>query len=170
LAQELRLISYASTATVSVAYRREDISHPLDGFGFVAPAAEGRKIIACTFSSVKYSGRAPNGHVLLRAFVGGALQPDLLEKDDAALETNVRQELGALLGIKGAPLFCRIFRHPLSMPQYKVGHLELVRRIEDALERLPALRLAGSAYGGAGIADCVRSGEAAAEKLLAGLG
>ncbi|MFQ5873709.1 MAG: protoporphyrinogen oxidase, partial [Dehalococcoidia bacterium] len=103
LAQELRAIPYSSTATVNLAYRQEDIPHGLDSFGFVVPAIESRKIIACTFSSVKYSGRAPNGHLLLRSFVGGALQPSLFEQDDHAIESSVRQELGALLGIKTAP-------------------------------------------------------------------
>jgi oxygen-dependent protoporphyrinogen oxidase len=168
LAQELRMIPYASTATVSLAYRREDVFHPLDAFGFVVPAIENRRIIACTFSSVKYSGRAPDGYVLLRAFVGGALQPSLLETDDAGLEADVRRELAELLGIRAAPLFCRIFRHPLSMPQYKVGHLELVRRIDESLQQLPGLQLAGNAYRGVGISDCIRSGEEAAEKLGCG--
>jgi oxygen-dependent protoporphyrinogen oxidase len=168
LAQELRMIPHVSTATVGLACRREDVSHPLDAFGFVVPAIENRKIIACTFSSVKYSGRAPDGYVLLRAFVGGALQPSLLEKDDAGLEADVRRELAVLLGIRAAPLFCRIFRHPLSMPQYKVGHLELVRRIDDDLKQFPSLQLAGSAYHGVGISDCIRSGEEAAEKLGCG--
>jgi len=130
------------------------------------PAVENRKIIACTFSSVKYSGRAPDGYVLLRAFVGGALQPSLLEKDDAGLEADVRRELAVLLGIRAAPLFCRIFRHPLSMPQYRVGHLELGRGIDESLKEFPSLQLAGNAYCGVGISDCVRSGEAAAERLL----
>lgn len=166
LARELTAIPYSSTATVSLAYREEEISHPLNGFGFVVPAIEGRKIIACSFSSVKYSGRAPAGYVLLRAFVGGALQPSLLGQDDRAMETFVRQELAALLGVRAEPFFCRIHRYPRSMPQYQVGHRERVRQIEDRLKKLPALALAGNAYHGVGIADCVHSGEEAAERVL----
>lgn len=166
LAQELEAVPYASTATVNLAYHREDVPHPLDGFGFVVPAVEGRRIIACTFSSVKYPGRTPEGCVLLRAFVGGALQPALFSQDDRAMESDVRRELATLLGIGAAPIFCRIHRHPLSMPQYKVGHLELVRRIDEKLERFTGLQLAGNVYYGVGIPDCIRSGEAAAERLL----
>lgn len=166
LAQELRAVPYASTAIVSLAYRRAEIPHRLEGFGLIAPAIESRKIIACTFSSIKYSGRAPDGYVLLRAFVGGALQPSLLEQDDRTMETFVRQELAALLGVRAEPFFCRIHRYPRSMPQYQVGHQERVRQIEDHLKKLPALALAGNAYHGVGIADCVHSGEEASERLL----
>ncbi len=166
LSRELAAIPYSSTATVSLAYRRDQIPHPVDAFGIVVPSVENRKIIACTFSSVKYPGRAPYGHVLLRAFVGGALQPHLLEQDDAGLESCVRQELTELLGIRTAPLFCRIFRHQRSMPQYEVGHHERIRRVESCLNKLPPLKLAGNAYRGVGMADCIHSGEEAAEGLL----
>ena len=169
LSQELRAIPYSSSATVNLAYRNADIPHGLDSFGLVVPAIESRKIIACTFSSVKYSGRAPDGHVLLRAFVGGALQPSLFEQDDRTMESSVRQELAALLGVKSAPLFCRIHRHPRSMPQYHVGHQERIRHMEAHLTKLPALALAGNAYRGVGIADCIHSGEEAAERLLSHL-
>ena len=132
----------------------------------IAPAIEARKILACTFSSIKYPGRAPEGSVLLRAFVGGALQPLMFEQDDGAIVASVRHELAALLGITAEPLFCRIHRHPRSMPQYHVGHLEKVERIEAHLKKLPGLELAGNAYRGVGIADCVHSGEAAAERTV----
>lgn len=166
LAGELKAIPYSSTATVSLAYREEAIPHKLDGFGLVSPASEGRTIIACTFSSIKYPGRAPEGCVLLRAFVGGALQPDLFEQDDQNLELTVRRELAWLLGIGAGPLFCRIHRHPLSMPQYHLGHEERIRRVEAELGKLPPLFLAGNGYHGVGIADCVHSGEEAAEKIM----
>jgi oxygen-dependent protoporphyrinogen oxidase len=130
------------------------------------PAIEGRKILACTFSSLKYPGRAPQGKILLRAFVGGSLQPDLFNDDDATMEQNVRDELAALLGVKTVPLFTRVWRHPNSMPQYHIGHLERIERIETALARFPTLALAGSAYHGVGISDCVRTGEEAAEKVI----
>ena len=166
LSLELRAIPYSSAATVNLAYRLADIPHALNGFGFVVPAAEARKIIACTFSSIKYPGRAPEGHVLLRAFVGGALQPDLLMQDDRTMEKSVREELAGLLGVTTEPLFCRIYRHPRSMPQYHVGHQERVRRIEAYLSPLRTLALAGSAYHGVGIADCIHSGEVATERVL----
>ena len=104
-ADELKKISYASTATVSLAYREEDFPHPLDSFGFVVPTVEQRKIMACTFSSLKYPGRAPDGHVLLRAFVGGSLQPELFQDDNATMEKNVRSELSRLLGVKASAAF-----------------------------------------------------------------
>lgn len=167
LAGELRAIPYSSAATVNLAYREEQIPRPLNGFGFVVPAIEGRKLIACSFSSIKYSGRAPSGFVLLRAFVGGALQPELCQQDDATMEEAVRQEMAALLGVKAQPLFSCIHRHPRSLPQYQVGHLELVRRVEGQLSVFPGLALAGNAYRGVGVSDCVRSGEEAAERVLA---
>jgi oxygen-dependent protoporphyrinogen oxidase len=165
-AAELNQITYASTATVSLAYRREDFPEQLDSFGFVVPAIEQRKIMACTFSSLKYAGRAPQNHILLRAFVGGALQPECFEVDDVTLEKTIRAELSGLLGVTAQPLFSRICRHPRSMPQYHVGHPALVQRIENSLAKFPNLALAGSAYHGVGIADCVRSGEEAAEKVF----
>ena len=165
-ASELKQISYASTATVSLAYRREDFPRPPDSFGFVVPAVEHRKIMACTFSSLKYPGRAPNSHILLRAFVGGALQPELFGDDDATMEKNVREDLASLLGLRAQPIFTRVWRHRNSMPQYHVGHKDRIKRIEGSLSQLPTLALAGSAYHGVGIADCVRTGEEAAEKLV----
>ena len=165
-AGELNQIPYASTATVSLAYRKEDFPNALDSFGFVVPAIESRKIMACTFSSLKYPGRAPEGHVLLRAFVGGSLQPELCQDNDATMETNVREELASLLGVRAQPIFTRIWRHPRSMPQYYVGHEARVKRIETVVDKFPGLALAGSAYHGVGISDCVRTGEEAAEKLV----
>ena len=161
----LKQITYASTATVSLAYRRDDFPGALDSFGFVVPAIEKRKIMACTFSSVKYPARAPEGHVLLRAFVGGMLQPELCQDDDETIEKNVRAELASLLSVSAPPLFSRIWRHPRSMPQYRVGHGALIERIEAALKPFP-LALAGSAYHGVGISDCVHTGEEAAEKVI----
>ena len=163
---ELKKIIYASTATVSLAYRSDNFPSKLDSFGFVVPAIERRKIMACTFSSMKYPGRAPAGYVLLRAFVGGSLQPELFQDDDAAMEKNAREDLADLLGVTAQPIFSRIWRHPNSMPQYHIGHLARVQRIETALSRFPTLALAGSAYHGVGISDCVRTSEEAAEKVI----
>jgi oxygen-dependent protoporphyrinogen oxidase len=165
-AKELSSIAYASSATISLAYRNRDFPRMPDSFGFVVPAIESRKIMACTFSSLKYPGRAPEGHVLLRAFVGGSLQPDLLDDNDPTLERTVRAEIASLLGVHAEPLLVRIQRHPNSMPQYHVGHQARIQRIESALDSHANLALAGSAYHGVGIADCVRTGEEAAEKLF----
>jgi len=165
LAHLLEGIPYASAATVTLAYRRADIRHPLDGFGFVVPQAERRPVIAGTFSSVKYPGRAPDGHALLRIFMGGALNESALDADDAALIDTACAQLAELLGVTSAPFFARVARHPRAMPQYHVGHAARAEAIGLAVARHPGLRLAGGAYRGVGIADCVRSGEEAAEGL-----
>jgi oxygen-dependent protoporphyrinogen oxidase len=166
LAALLGEIPYSSAATVSLGWRRGDIPHPLDGFGFVVPRSEGRALLAGTFSSVKYPGRAPDGHVLVRAFLGGALNATVLDEDDATLVARARRELGEAIGVRAEPLLTRVARWPASMPQYRVGHLTRVETIEHRLESLPGLSLAGGAFRGVGIADCVRSGEAAGERAL----
>jgi oxygen-dependent protoporphyrinogen oxidase len=169
LASELDGISYASSATINLAYKREDIPHPLDGFGFVVPFIEGRSVIACTFSSVKFPGRAPQGHALLRAFVGGALQPEMFELNEDELTSRVCSDLRDLLGIKQAPLFAEVSKWKRSMPQYHLGHLERVKRIRERVASLPGLALAGNAYTGLGIPDCIRSGELAADLIVSNL-
>jgi oxygen-dependent protoporphyrinogen oxidase len=166
LSSHLSRIKYASTATVNIAYRRSDITHPLNGFGFVVPFVEKRSLIACTFSSVKFPGRAPGDYVLLRAFVGGALQPEMLALEDVEISRRVQTDLGDLLGVNGVPLFTEIARWNNSMPQYEVGHLERVAEIEKESSKITGLVLSGNSYRGAGIPDCVRSGEAAAEQMF----
>jgi protoporphyrinogen/coproporphyrinogen III oxidase len=166
LATELHSIKYASTATINLAYRRAAINHPLDGFGFVVPYVEKRSLIACTFSNVKFPGRAPQDQVLLRAFVGGALQPKMFALNETEMLGRVEKDLRELLGITGKPLFAEVSKWERSMPQYEVGHLDRVASIEAGLAQLPNLQLAGNAYRGAGIPDCIRSGETAAEKLI----
>jgi protoporphyrinogen/coproporphyrinogen III oxidase len=167
LATLLAEIEYAGAATVSLAFRRADVPHPLDGFGFVVPRSENRALLAATFSSVKYPGRAPAGHVLIRCFLGGALNAEMLSEDDASLVRRARGELTEALGVAIEPVLVRVARWPASMPQYRVGHLARVEAIERRASALPGLHLAGGAYRGVGIADCVRSGEAAAEAVFA---
>ncbi len=169
LASELDAISYASTATINLAYRREDIPHRLDGFGFVVPYIEKRSLLACSFSSIKFSGRAPNDCVLLRAFVGGALQPEMFFLQDSQMVARVRSDLHDLIGVEKAPMFAEVSRWARSMPQYEIGHLGRVQRIEDELQRLRGLRVAGNAFSGAGIPDCIRSGETVANELIESL-
>jgi len=167
LATLLEEIPYASAATVSLGYRRGDVAHPLDGFGFVVPRREARSLLAATFSSVKYPGRAPADHVLIRGFLGGMLNPTLLTTDDATLMALARRELGEALGITGEPVLTRLHRWPVSMPQYRLGHLARAEAIDRRLQALPGLALAGAGYRGVGIADCVRAGEVATDALLA---
>lgn len=166
LADHLAEISYASSATLNLAYRRAAIPHQLDGFGFVVPFIERRSMIACTFSSVKLAGRAPEGFVLLRVFVGGALQQEMLELPEGELVSRVLSDLRDLLGIEAAPMFSELQRWERSMPQYHVGHLELVAKINERVASLPGLTIAGNAYSGPGLPDCIRSGETAADELL----
>lgn len=165
LAQKLKAIKYASTATINFAYRRSAIAHPLNGFGFVVPFIEKRSLIACTFSNVKFSGRAPDDHVLLRAFAGGALQPEIFALDEAGIATRVEADLRELLKIREDPLFVEVAKWERSMPQYEVGHLDRVHEIEKLVAKLPGLALAGNSYRGAGIPDCIRSGESAAKVM-----
>jgi len=162
----LNEISFASTATINLAFHRDAIAHKLDGFGFVVPFIEKRSVLACTFSSVKFEGRAPRDHVLMRAFVGGALQPEMLELDDAEIQQRVEKDLQELLGIKGRPLFSQISRWDKSMPQYSVGHVDRIEKLEKEVRGVRGLALAGNSYQGAGIPDCIRSGEKAAEVLV----
>jgi len=169
LASELRAIPYAGTAIALVAYAESQIARPLDGFGFVVPQIDGRRILSTSFSSVKYAGRAPQGHVLLRVFLGGAARPDLVFAPESELRAIVVEELGALLGIRGEPSMFQIARWPHAMPQYHLGHLERIARIEAAVQRLPGLQLAGNAYHGVGIPHCIHSGEQAAERVLSAL-
>ena len=166
LAGLLGAIPYASSAAVTLAYRREDISHALDGFGFVVPRAERRPILACTFSSVKFPGRAPSGRVLLRVFLGGALQPDVLDREDAALAELAAREIHRLLGSAAPPHLMRVHRYTAAMPQYLVGHLDRVQAIEARAAHHRGLALAGAAYRGIGIPDCIHSGEEAAARVL----
>lgn len=166
LADEMESIPYASTATVNLAYSRKSIRHPLSGFGFVVPFIEKRSIIACTFCSVKFPGRAPKDQVLLRAFVGGALQPDIFALSEDEIVRRVQADLVDLLGVEQVPLFVEVAKWNRSMPQYHLGHNERVTRIEKRLAGIEGLALAGNAYSGAGVPDCIRNGEAAADKVL----
>jgi oxygen-dependent protoporphyrinogen oxidase len=166
LADALAAIDYASSATVTLAYRTADLPR-LAGFGFVVPAVEDRALLACTYASRKFEGRAPAGHDLVRAYVGGALRPDLAALADDALVETVRAELRSLAAIEAGPTLVRVQRHPRAMPQYAVGHLDRVAAIEARVAALPGFALAGAGYRGVGIPDCVRSGEEAAERILA---
>ncbi|GIX48237.1 MAG: protoporphyrinogen oxidase [Candidatus Tectimicrobiota bacterium] len=169
LAALLQAIPYAAAAVVNLAYERQAVAHPLDGMGFVVPAVERRALLACSFSSVKFAGRAPQHLVLLRVFVGGAQQPEAYALADEALIRAVCQDLAQLLGIRAAPVYVHLSRHPQAMAQYPVGHLERVARLEKRLARLPGLALAGNAYRGIGVPDCIHSGQAAAQRLIAWL-
>ncbi len=167
LATELRQIRYLSTATVSLAFNRAEIEHPLDGFGFVVPKSEDCKLMACTWVSTKFSGRAPDDQVLLRVFVGGYKREELVDLSDDELVALVRGELRRLMGITAEPTRAEIYHWRKSNAQYDVGHIERVDRIEQlAAEALPGMHFTGSAFKGVGIPDCIRQGEETAKAIL----
>lgn len=166
LSSNLRQIEYASSAIVVSGHRLDDFSHPLDAFGLVVPAKEGRDVLAISFTSRKFPGRAPEGCVLLRTFVGGAMQPELLRKDDDALRKLVNNELKSILGMAAEPMFSEVVRYERAMPQYHVGHMDRIQQIENQLADCPGLYLAGSAYHGVGIPDSIASARKAAEACV----
>ncbi|MEC9093700.1 MAG: protoporphyrinogen oxidase [Planctomycetota bacterium] len=165
LAAQLGSITYASSAIVIHGFEKKQINHPLDGFGFVVPLVENRNILASSFSSVKFPGRANDQNVLLRTFVGGGCQPELLDRSNPEIAQLVQDELQDLLGTRGTPKYETIIRWNHSMPQYHVGHLDWVRQLESDLEAIEGLEVAGKSYRGVGIPACVESGELAAARI-----
>ncbi len=170
LCSHLSKIPYASSAIVTLGYRRDQIAHALDGFGFVVPQAERRGILSASFSSVKYPGRAPDEMVLLRAFVGGPTITDAPGCSDERLFAIASEELGQLLTIQGQPTIQHVVRHKSVMPQYVLGHCENIKNIESRISTLPGLELAGNVYQGVGIPNCILSGQQAAERVLEQIG
>ena len=168
-AKILGAISYASAATVNLTFRESDFDDPLRAFGFVVPASEHRRIIAGSFSSFKFEGRAPAGAILARAFVGGEMSREMMNLSDDEMVAAVRDEFRALLGVSAAPGTAEVRRWPDSMPQYEVGHLARVAEIERIVAEIPSFAIAGAEYRGVGIPDCVRSGEDAADAIFAKL-
>ncbi len=173
----LRAIPYASTAVASLAYRRSDIGDPLEGTGFLAPRPDPASrepeaaITGCTWSSNKWEGRAPEGIALMRAFMGYAdHDADVREKSEGELAQAAHGALAGLLRIGAAPVSARVYRWLRAMPQYEVGHLGRIARIEEELSATPGIVTAGSAYRGVGIPDCVRQGQEAARTALAAAG
>ncbi|WP_044302975.1 protoporphyrinogen oxidase, partial [Rhodopirellula sallentina] len=159
-------IPYASCAVVSLAFRRDQIKHPLGSFGFVVPQIEDHLILSCSFSSEKYEGRAPEGTILMRVFIGGACQGGLLRLPDKELLELAHWEIAKLLDVTGEPLVQHITRQTNAMPQYHVGHRDRVERVEARLQDYPTLALAGNALNGVGVPGCIDSGQAAARRIL----
>lgn len=157
-------VPYASTATVAFGYRRDQIRHPLKGTGFVVPRVEQHPILAATWVTSKWPGRAPDGCGLLRAFLGGGRDPQRLEDSDDTLIALAREALADILDIDGDPLLTRLFRFPRQSPQYEVGHGRRLAAIEERAARVPGLFLTGSGYRAIGIPDCIADGRAAAAR------
>ena len=166
LADELNTIRYSSSVTVVLGYDEHVRAALLPGFGFLVPRTEGRRILAATFVHNKFPDRAPPDHALIRCFLGGARDELALTTSDDEILSVVRTELQQTLGISAAPLFARVNRWPRSMAQYGIGHAARVSRIREHLATMPGLALAGNAYSGIGVPDCIRSGSEAAEKVL----
>jgi oxygen-dependent protoporphyrinogen oxidase len=161
----LSSIEWSSTATISLGFSRTEIDN-LPGFGFIVPKVEGRRINATTWSSVKWSYRAPPDTVLVRSFVGGGHHEELVDLADEELTGIVCGELRAIAGIAATPRFRKIYRWKKSMPKYTVGHLDRLARIDHQLGLHPGLHLIGCSYRGIGIGDCVKSGFDAAARMV----
>lgn len=166
LSSTLAQTPYTTSITVNMAFNANQIRHPLDGVGFVTPHLEADPAIACTFVHRKFAGRVPEGTALLRAFLGGGHQADLLNQDDAGLTAVVLKQVGTLLGISGQPLFTSVARWSNAMPQYTVGHVKRLAAIEDRSAGLPGLYLAGNWQAGVGVPDCIDSAERAVGRLV----
>lgn len=162
----LTSIPYVSSATVSLAYHRSHIDHPLNGFGFIVPRKENRKIMASTWSSVKFNNRAPENFVLLRVFVGGANNEELVYLNDHDMLKIVRDELREIMGVNEEPVLKKIYRWEKSMPQYLVGHLNKIEELEERISNQSGLFLTGCAYRGIGISDVVHEAEITADKVI----
>lgn len=166
LASILESIQYVSTATISFGFQRKALNHPLEGHGYVIPRRAGRAALACTWTSSKFPHRAPEGSALLRVFVGRAGQEDLATAGEEDLERIARDELRETMGVIAEPQFTQIYSWPQAMPQYNLGHPDRLEEIKARLQDWPGLQLAGAAYEGVGIPDCIHSGEMAAEEVL----
>jgi oxygen-dependent protoporphyrinogen oxidase len=166
LAMELGAIIYVNAATVSLAYEQDQLRRPLNGYGYVIPRKEGQRALACTWTSTKFPHRAPEGKALVRVFFGRAGEGIEVPTDESELVGLARQELAQTLNLTAEPLLSKVFYWESAMPQYNLGHPERLKRIEQHLKNLPGLALAGNAYGGIGIPDCIHSGALAAQNIF----
>ena len=173
LAEELRGIPYNSSITVALAYDAASLDASararMAGFGFLVPRSEKKNLLACTFVQNKFTNRVPEGKLLLRCFVSADSNiTDVMQRSDEELIAAIRTDLRDILGLNAEPLFTRVYRWRQAMAQYEVGHLDRIARIESLAAELPGLALAGNAYHGIGVPDCIREGANAAERLTSG--
>ncbi len=168
IADALAAIPTSSSATLSIAFNENEVGFNLNAFGVLCPLIEGRALMAATYSSTKWPGRAPIGRILLRGFVGGPHNQEILKRSDEELVQTVLAEFRDILGLNpfAKPLFSRVFRWHLGMPQYTVGHVKRVELIEDRSAGIPGLALAGGCYRGVGVPNCIESGERAVSKII----
>lgn len=160
-------IPYAPVAVLSLGWRREDVSHPLGGFGFLAPRREGLRALGCLFPSEIFPGRAPAGHVALAVFAGGRTDPEIAGWEEDRIATTLLDELRGPLGLRGAPAYQHVRRWPRAIPQYEIGHGRFVERAREIEQAFPGLRLGGSFLGGVSVPDCIRRGTELAAEMLA---
>jgi oxygen-dependent protoporphyrinogen oxidase len=170
LSSALGAIEYTSSVTITLAYSQPVRQSLPPGFGFLVPRNEGKRLLAATFVHNKFPHRAPVDRALLRCFLGGARDPAVVDQPDDEILRIVQEELRQILSLTAQPLFSRVYRWKDAMAQYNVGHLERIRAIEQACSKLPGLALAGNAYHGIGVPDCVRSGTDAASSAVQRLG
>jgi len=168
LAEELRGIASAPIAVVCLGWKRAVLGHELDGFGFLVPRGEGPRILGALWDSSIYPGRAPRDRALVRVMIGGACDPDAVGLEEGDLLEAVRRDLERTMGVTAAPDFVHVFRHRLGIPQYTVGHLERLARIDARLARDPGLYVAGNGYRGVAINACIAEADALADRILAG--
>jgi oxygen-dependent protoporphyrinogen oxidase len=166
LAAELSAISYTSSVTVAATYNRGDLTHMPPGFGFLVPKSEGRRVRALTFVHNKFPHRTPPDRGILRVFLGGLSDEGVLSLSDDEILSTVRRELRELINLDAQPRMERVYRWNKAMAQYSPGHLDRVKRIRQSVAAMPALALAGNAYQGIGVPDCIASGLIAANSLL----
>ncbi|MBS1854821.1 MAG: protoporphyrinogen oxidase [Acidobacteria bacterium] len=164
-AELLAGVGYSSSMTVAIGYRAADFARLPVGFGFLIPKKERRRLVACTWVGTKFPHRVPDGTVVARCFLGGMEDAGVLDESDDAILSAVGEELRAIAGVTAPPIFSRIARWPRAMAQYPVGHPARVAELESRAAAIPGLFLAGNAYQGIGIPDCIRMGRAAAEKI-----
>ena len=160
-------ISGAAAAVVALGFRRDEVAHPLKGFGFLVPRGQGLRILGSLWTSSVFENRAPDDHVLLRTILGGAHSPELVDRDDDALITLVREDLRTAMGITAEPAFSRIYRYPRGIPQYETGHADRLTKIYDCCATFPGLFVAGNSYEGIAVNSCVKTAIPVATSIVA---
>lgn len=166
LSNYLNKIPYTSGISINLIYREKDIPKPLNGFGFLVPEIENKTINGCLFSSIKFIRRIHDGKIVLRPFIGGKQAENLMNADDKKIEFLVKKDMKEILKISASPILVLISRYPNSIPVYRLGHLDLMKKIEDRMKKTPGIILAGNGYYGSGVSECIHNGEESAEKLF----